>query len=128
MDGGFDNAGAVLEGVRIDDLELGMGVKGIVAEYDTVDANGKWAPGVKCDGFIRGNIFSKTKLPGYTLYLNLRGFGAKRVMTPQNPNTTSTTAAKARAGVAITFVINGDKEDADKSKWVGHFENNDWKA
>jgi hypothetical protein len=124
--GTFTNAAAILEGVRVDDLETSMGVKGIVAEYDTFDANGRWSPGEKCNGFIRGQIFSKSKLPGYVLYLNLRGFGAKRVLSPQNPNTASTTAAKARVGVAITFVINGDKEDADKSKWVGRFENNDW--
>jgi len=125
-DGTFTNAAAILEGVRIDDLETSMGVRGIVAEYDTFDANGKWSPGEKCNGYIRGQIFSKSKLPGYVLYLNLRGFGAKRVLSPQNPNTASTTAAKARAGVAITFVINGDKADDDKSKWVGRFENNDW--
>jgi hypothetical protein len=124
--GTFTDAAAILEGVRIDDIETSMGVKGIIAEYDTFDANGKWSPGEKCNGFVRGQIFSKSKLPGYVLYLNFRGYGAKRVLTPQNPNTSSTTAAKARAGVAITFVINGDKADDDKGKWVGRFENNDW--
>ena len=121
--GTFTNAAGIIEGVRIDDLETAMGVKGIIAEYDTVDAEGRYAPGVKCDGHVRGQIFSKTKMPGYTLYLNLRGFGTKRVVTPQNPNTASDNAGKARNGMAITYVINGDKEDADKSKWVARFEN-----
>jgi hypothetical protein len=126
FNGTFLNAAGIIEGVRIDDLETAMGVKGIVAEYDTIDAQGRWSPAEKCNGYIRGNIFSKTKLPGYTLYLNLRGFGAKRVLTPQNPNTSSDNAGKARNGMAITYIINGDKEDADKAKWVGRFENNTW--
>jgi hypothetical protein len=124
--GTFTNAAAILEGVRIDDIETSMGVKGIIAEYDTFDANGRWGLCEKCNGYVRGQIFSKSKLPGYVLYLNFRGWGAKRVLTPQNPNTSSSTAAHARNGMAITFVINGDKEDADKGKWVGHFENNTW--
>lgn len=126
--GTFLNAAGILEGVRIDDIEQSTGVVGLVAEYDTFDANGKWSPGEKCNGYVRGQIFSKSKLPGYVIYLNLRGYAAKRVITPQNTNTNSDNAGKARNGMAITYVINGDKADDDKSKWVGRFENNDWKC
>jgi hypothetical protein len=115
--GGFANPAAVLEPVRIDDLVMATGMTNVLMEYDTNDAAGKWSPGVKVDGFIRGQVFRKSGLPGYVVYINVGGMCLKRVFVPQNGTTNSKSAEEARQGHVIAWVIDGDREDNDKSKW-----------
>jgi hypothetical protein len=59
--------------VNIADRCLKYGMPDVVMEYNTHDAQGKklWGNRAeKCAGTIRGEVFSKSQLPGYTLYLN----------------------------------------------------------
>lgn len=125
----FNNPGGVVaKPVNITDLIHAHGMADVVMEYNTHDANGKklWGDRAeKCkDGLIRGEVFSKSQLPGYTLYLNFYGNGYKRVVTPQNIAKTTSYALRARAGECITWVIADEKVDNDKM--LGHFENETW--
>ena len=80
----FTNAAAVLEGVNIQHILAKFGAENFIMEYDTLDANGKYAAEM-CQGMIRGRTTSKQGLPSYTLYLNIGGQRIKRSFIPQNP-------------------------------------------
>jgi hypothetical protein len=110
----FTNTAAITERVNIADLCLKYGMPDVVMEYNTHDAQGKklWGNRAeKCTGSIRGEVFTKSQLPGYTLYLNFWGRCAKRVFVPQNTTTTSRSAMEARNGRVIGWVMNGDYDD-----------------
>jgi hypothetical protein len=116
----FTAVGNVTEHVNIADLIHKYNMPDVVMEYNTHDANGKKMFGdraEKCNGTIRGEVFSKSQLPGYTVYLNFWGRGVKRVLTPQNLLKTSRTAMAARAGAAIAWVLNGDYTE-DMEAWT----------
>jgi hypothetical protein len=116
----FTAAGNITEHVNISDLIHKYNMPDVVMEYNTHDANGKKMFGdraEKCNGTIRGEIFTKAQLPGYTVYLNFWGRGVKRVLAPQNLLKTSRTAMAARNGAAIAWIMNGDYED-DRESWV----------
>jgi len=137
----FTNAAAITEHVNIADLILKYNMPDVVMEYNTHDAQGKklWGNRAeKCAGTIRGEVFSKSQLPGYTLYLNFWGRCAKRVFAPQNITTTSRTAMQARNGRCIGWIINGDYDEelaaynaggmqgTPPKKWIVEINNNDY--
>lgn len=80
----FTNAAAILEGVNIQHILAHFGADNFIMEYDTLDAEGKYAA-EQCQGMIRGRTTSKQGLPSYTLYLNIGGQRIKRSFIPQNP-------------------------------------------
>jgi len=135
----FTNTAAITEQVNIADLCLKYGMPDVVMEYNTHDAQGKklWGDRAeKCNGYIRGEVFSKSQLPGYTLYLNFWGRCAKRVFVPQNYNNTSRPAMQARNGAVIGWIINGDYDEelaaynaggmkgTPPKKWIVEINNN----
>jgi hypothetical protein len=126
-----DPTGVISKPVNIADLIHAYGMPDVVMEYNTHGADGrkiyaKNGTAEKCNGYIRGEIFSTSKLPGYTVFINVHGLALKRVLTPQNTTKESTTALKARAGHCIAFLIKGDDGVAENDKWIGRFEDNVW--
>lgn len=104
------------------------GMPDVIVGYNTHDASGKklWGANMeRCEnGIIRGEIFAKSKLPGYTLYCNFYGKLYKRVLAPQNTAKNSTYANRARSGECIAWVIKG--EGSENNKFIGHFANGKW--
>ena len=113
----FNNAAAVLEGVNIQHILTQFGAENFIMEYDTLDAEGKYAAEM-CQGMIRGRTTSKQGLPSYTLYLNIGGARIKRTFIPQNPekknaqNAYTNSAENAAAGHMIVWVFKDEVADA----------------
>jgi len=106
----FDNPGGVAEPVFIGDIP---NVQQLFLSMDTVDAQGTRTNDVQIVDQIKGQVFSKSGLPGYVLYLNVTGFKVKRVLVPQNPNklkngVPSPYAQNARNGWAVCWFIGND--------------------
>ena len=80
----FANPAAVLEGVSIQHIIDHYGAQNFVMEYDTLNAQGQFAPEM-CQGLIRGYTTSKQGLPAYAIYLNINGQRIRRSFLPQNP-------------------------------------------
>lgn len=113
--GFFANPNAILEPVDISNVVP----QDFVMECEGLDANGRWNPHLPGGRFIKGQVFKNAGVPGYTLHLNARGTGLKRLIMAQNPNKPSRSAADAKAGNRITWVIKDDGGD----KWHGSFTN-----
>lgn len=122
-DQGFTNPAGILEAVKIDDLEKLHGVKDVIMEYMTVNAQGQTIT-EKCAGYVRGTVFTKSNqygLPAYVLFLNFNGMQMKRSLVPQNPakrgndGQYKATALEARQGHAIAWVM-ADGQNAWKGK------------
>jgi len=131
MDWDFANPSAVVsKPVNISDLIHAYGMPDVIMEYNTHNAQGfklygEVGTAEKCgNGLIRGEIFSTSKLPGYTLWCNFNGACYKRSITPQNLAKTSKYALLARDGHMIAWVMKGEFEDGRKFK--GHFEDGVW--
>ena len=113
----FANAAAVLEGVNIQHILTQFGAENFIMEYDTLDADGKYAAEM-CQGMIRGRTTSKQGLPSYSLYLNIGGQRIKRSFIPQNPekrnaqNAYTNSAENAAAGHMIVWVFKDEVADA----------------
>ena len=111
----FTNAGAVLEGVNIQSILTQYGADNFIMEYDTLDAEGKYAAEM-CQGMIRGRTTSKQGLPSYSLYLNINGQRIKRSFIPQNPekmtnNAYTKSADEAAGGHMIVWVFKDEVPD-----------------
>lgn len=113
----FSNAAAVLEGVNIQHILTQFGAENFIMEYDTLDAEGKYAAEM-CQGMIRGRTTSKQGLPSYSLYLNIGGARIKRTFIPQNPekrnaqNAYTNSAENAAQGHMIVWVFKDEVADA----------------
>jgi hypothetical protein len=111
----FTNAAAVLEGVNIQSVLTQYGADNFIMEYDTLDAEGKYAAEM-CQGMIRGRTTSKQGLPSYSLYLNVNGQRIKRSFIPQNPekmtnNAYTKSADEAAGGHMIVWVFKDEVAD-----------------
>ena len=112
----FTNAAAVLEGVNIQHILAQFGADNFIMEYDTLDAEGKYAAEM-CQGMIRGRTTSKQGLPSYTIYLNIGGQRIKRSFIPQNPekrnaqNAYTPSADQAGQGHMIVWIFKGEVAD-----------------
>ena len=111
----FINAAAVLEGVNIQSILTQYGTDNFIMEYDTLDAEGKYAAEM-CQGMIRGRTTSKQGLPSYSLYLNVNGQRIKRSFIPQNPekmtnNAYTKSADEAAGGHMIVWVFKDEVPD-----------------
>jgi hypothetical protein len=112
----FTNAAAVLEGVNIQSILTQYGADNFIMEYDTLDAEGKYAAEM-CQGMIRGRTTSKQGLPSYALYLNINGQRIKRSFIPQNPekmtnNAYTKSADEAAGGHMIVWVFKDEVPDS----------------
>jgi hypothetical protein len=119
--GGFTNPAAILDPIRIDDIVPAD----FVMEAEGVDANGRWNEHIPCGTVIRGQVFRNTGLPGFKIHMNARGTDLVRVILPQNLNKPSRSAADAKAGNRIIWVM---RDNDPTNKWVGSFTNDVWKA
>lgn len=126
-DQAFTQAGAVLNAIDVSRIIEQYNVHGLIDRYETFDANGASVV-EKFQGHLRGLVGRKKGLPQYTLYLNLNGREAKRVIVPQNPNTGSSVAQEARAGHAIAWIIDGGEVVDPKQKWVGKLKDNNYEV
>jgi len=130
-DQGFTNPGAVLEPVSIADLIQLHNAKGLIKEYDTLNAEGHRQP-EECQGHIRGIVFNKTNqhgIPAYAIYMNINGMRVKRSLIAQNPakitnGQYSSMALEARAGHAITWIMSED----ENKKFVAKIRDNIYEA
>lgn len=122
-DQGFLNPGNIVAPVDITDLEKTHGVKNVIMEYMTVNAQGQPIT-EKCQGHVRGTVFTKSNpygLPAFVLFLNFNGMQLKRSLVPQNPAKRGTdgqykaTALEARSGHPIAWVM-ADGQNAWKGK------------
>ena len=128
-DVGFNAPANVLTPINITGVMQRHGVSGIIAEYDTHNAQGQYAA-EKCEnGILRGTIMKNANLPAYDLFLNFNGQCLVRRLVAQNPaklkkgtNELSPSAARARAGEPIMWII-----DRRADKWVGVIENNGYR-
>jgi hypothetical protein len=105
----------VLEGVNIQSVLTQYGADNFIMEYDTLDAEGKYAAEM-CQGMIRGRTTSKQGLPSYSLYLNVNGQRIKRSFIPQNPekmtnNAYTKSADEAAGGHMIVWVFKDEVAD-----------------
>ena len=108
-DSGFTNAAGVTEPVYIGDIP---GASDLFHSMDTVE--GKTLSEKRITDTIVGRVLPKSGLPGYHLYLNIRGMKAKRSFIPQNPNkmnngVLSKWAELARAGHMIGMLTQEGK-------------------
>lgn len=108
----FSNPHAILDPVFINDIP---NVEKVFKTMDTQDADGKWSPGTPINGSIKGQVFKKSGLPGYVMYLNVGGQIMKRLLIPQNTKTGSRPAIDALNGACIAWVIDGNA--ATGSQW-----------
>jgi hypothetical protein len=131
-DQGFTNPGAVLEPVSIADLIQLHQAKGLIMEYDTLDAQSHRQP-EQCQGHIRGLVFTKSNvhgIPAYAIYLNLNGQRVKRSLIAQNTakknaaGQYSSQALEARMGHAIAWLMSED----ENKKFVAKIRDNIYEA
>jgi len=107
---GFANPDAVYEPVFIGDIP---NANKVFLSMDVTDVEGKQVRDVQIIDSIKGQVFSKSGLPGYWLHLNVGGYKMKRSIVPQNQNKTKKgqpgvltyMAQKAREGWAVMWVI-----------------------
>jgi hypothetical protein len=104
----FSNPGAVYDPVSIADIPNAGKVFLAMDITDTAGVPTQKAPIVNQ---IQGQVFKKSGLPGYWLWLNCGGVMMKRALVPQNPNKLgnnnqpSTMAVRVRQGWAVMWVI-----------------------
>ena len=132
--GAFGNPAGVLDPVSIADIPHATE---IIHSCETVNQFGQ-PTRMDCNGVVKGTIFTKKQLPAYKLFLNINGKVHKRVVVPQNPNTNSVSAKKARAGAKIVWIINADLTNAQvnalrsqgkrASKFIAKVENGQYTA
>ena len=100
------------------DLNTIPGAAEIVVAADINDTQGNWIPEKQVEGgMLFGNIKKTTKLPGFTLHLNINGEHHVRALIPQNPATSSQTAVRARGGNAIMWIVDNATARDDKNRW-----------
>lgn len=100
------------------DLNQIQGATAIVVAADINDAQGNWIPERQIEnGQLFGNLKKTSKLPGYTLHLNVNGEHHVRALIPQNPNTNSKSAFRARAGNMLMWIIDNAATRDDKNRW-----------
>jgi len=104
----------VLEPLHLTDAEksLDLIVKCMVANPS---GEGWIAGDVRTAGYIKGCLYSGGKVSAYDLYLNWGGTERHMKLITQNPEKQSKTAARARAGAKIVWILDADEEDAKKS-------------
>lgn len=117
VNGVFANPTAIFEPVPITDIP---GIE-ILVGMDTINETGQFKKNMLVQGFIKGQIFQKSKLPAYHIYLNVGGVIHQRRLVPQNIQTGSGPAQEAAAGNHIGWIIDAaetDKNAAFKFKYV----------
>lgn len=117
----FDNPGAVYDPISIADIP---NANKVFLAMDVTDELGKPLKDVAITDQIKGQVFSKSGLPGYWLWLNVNGFKVKRALVPQNPNKTkpdgspTVMAGRVRQGYAAMWVIADGYGEADSEMKV----------
>ena len=81
----------------------------VVYQMDAMTAQGQVQKGIDTSAGLRGIIFSKSKLPSYTLYIN-DGMGkpTMRKLLPQNTANSSKPGVAARGGSRIMYIVEAD--------------------
>lgn len=106
------------------DLNQISGASAVVVAADINDTQGNWAQEKQLEnGMLYGNLKKNTKLPGYTLHLNVNGEHHIRALIPQNPNTGSATATRARAGNAIMWIVDNAADRNNSDRWKFKIDN-----
>ena len=81
----------------------------VVYQMDAMTPQGQMQKGLPTTGGLRGVIFSKSKLPSYTLYINDgTGKPTMRKLLPQNTANASKPGLAARSGSRIMYIIEAD--------------------
>jgi hypothetical protein len=105
----FGEAGAVLTSINVSHVVAQLNAQNFIKEYDTVAADGKSKEAAIFDELtIRGFFTAGAGLPAYQIYLNIGGQRIRRTFVPQNPTTSSKTAALAKKGEQIAWVFKGE--------------------
>jgi hypothetical protein len=115
VNGVFQNPTAVYEPINISDIPGSE----IVVGCDTIDAQGRFKKRANVPGWVKGTIFTTSKLPAFHIYLNVGGVIMERRLVPQNVNKTSKPAESARAGNHIGWIIDA----APQGSFVLKYEN-----
>jgi hypothetical protein len=118
----FGAPGGVYDPVHIGDIP---GANKVFLSMDVTDEQGKQVRDVPILDSIKGQVFGKSGLPGYWLYLNVNGRKMKRTLVPQNPNKETAQgsgvftamAQRVRQNWAIAWVI-ADAYDGQKSEMM----------
>jgi hypothetical protein len=117
VQGIFTNPTAIFEPVPVTDIP---GIN-ILVGCDTINETGQFKKNNPVQGFVKGQIFQKSKLPAYHIYLNIGGVTHQRRLVPQNITTGSSAAQEAAAGNNIGWIIDAaetDKNAAFKFKYT----------
>ncbi len=117
INGVFANPTAIFEPVPITDIP---GIN-ILVGCDTINETGQFKKNMPVQGFVKGLIFQKSKLPAYHIYLNVGGIIHQRRLIPQNTTTGSSAAQEAIAGNNIGWIIDAietDRNAAFKFKYA----------
>jgi hypothetical protein len=117
VNGVFANPTAIFEPVPVTDIP---GIN-ILVGCDTINETGQFKKNMPVQGFVKGQIFQKSKLPAYHIYLNVGGVVHQRRLVPQNTLTGSGPAQEAAAGNNIGWIIDAaetDKNAAFKFKYA----------
>lgn len=109
----FANPTAVLISVPISDLieQKYPEAAGLLAEYETVSAQGQDGHLEPCQGYVRGFVYRNKNLPAYKLHFNIGGVRVVRTLVPQNPeklnaqNAYSRPAQEAQIGHARAWIM-----------------------
>jgi uncharacterized protein YdbL (DUF1318 family) len=72
------------------------------------DTGASW---IVCHSGIKGRTYKDGKLPGYLVQLNVSGQTRKFMLIAQNPETTSSYAARAQDGEKIAWLIDSDTNE-----------------
>ena len=111
---------AVLEPINIADIPNADKLFHSMATRDQAGSPTNYA--TPCNGAVKGDISGKAGLPIYTFeILGADGRLHKRTLVAQNPTTAAKTAARARNGERIFWLIDADRANGDDGKWMGMF-------
>ena len=112
-----DLAFANPEAVATMPIQLTPAEAAVVYQMDAMTAQGQMQKGLATTSGLRGVIFSKSKLPSYTLYINDgTGKPTMRKLLPQNTANTSKPGVAARAGSRIMYIIEADPAEEKAMK------------
>ncbi len=109
--GSFTNPTAIFEPIPITDIP---GIE-ILVGMDTINEHGQFKKKTPIAGFVKGQIFQKSKLPAYHIYLNIGGVVHERRIIPQNPTTGTVPALEALEGNHRGYIMDAKERDRNKA-------------
>lgn len=112
--GTYSNIEAIYQPIKLTDAEAAL-----VAASQTRLSNGTTGDAYpsECDNQIAGILFKEGTVPAYDLKIRWAGSELKVRLVSQNPKLNSATAARARAGERILWVIDHDN-DKFRNKFI----------